>query len=443
MPRKLTSRHFSSMSRVLLPLRHAAVVGLALCSAGCRATVFAYGPDAASARVNAETFVFALEQRFTNVVRRPTFLNARMRIARYAFSPSKLVQDTSIWTGVRSTRAGAQRALDVSGTMVNGQYTFASEAQSVTPHRTGDSRHFIGLAKLSGNDDWEWTTTVENAIGSMPPERASDIMRALFVSAERPAVTVRADYRTAFPRTAVALGRMLSIDSLHTVPQSDGSTLVTLHILTSDARLKDGFPELAKYVRKYLGPARYRFRLSDRSGSDWFDAQASKSRLVLRFRSHDGELQPLTGAARRMSDTLMLHTAASAKISFFTVGASELVGEFVHVRTRAERGWAMRFTKEPRWDLPLLAEQLLNSPLRRPFEGPGVQFRIGFVRGSADKTLLARTLVLAVRESAIMRFFGNLGFTAMSDYAGKVEEEENRFLAEAFAALRADIRSLD
>ena len=41
-----------------------------------------------------------------------------------------------------------------------------------------------------------------------------------------------------------------------------------------------------------------------------------------------------------------------------------------------------------------------------------------------------------------MRFLGTLGFTAMSDYAGQVEEEENRFLAEGFAALRADIASL-
>ena len=38
-----------------------------------------------------------------------------------------------------------------------------------------------------------------------------------------------------------------------------------------------------------------------------------------------------------------------------------------------------------------------------------------------------------------MRFLGNLGFTAVSDYAGKSEEDENRFLAEAFGAMRADI----
>jgi hypothetical protein len=41
-----------------------------------------------------------------------------------------------------------------------------------------------------------------------------------------------------------------------------------------------------------------------------------------------------------------------------------------------------------------------------------------------------------------MRFLGNLGFTAVSDYAGQVEEEENRFIAEAMRALRADMNAL-
>ena len=41
-----------------------------------------------------------------------------------------------------------------------------------------------------------------------------------------------------------------------------------------------------------------------------------------------------------------------------------------------------------------------------------------------------------------MRFLGNLGFTAMSDYAGQVEEEESRFIAESMAAFRADISAL-
>ncbi|MEQ1693053.1 MAG: hypothetical protein ABMA00_17315 [Gemmatimonas sp.] len=424
-----------SRSRLLV------AASLLLCGTGCRAAVLAYGPDVAAARANGEAFALAIEQRFTQVVRTPKFQNARMRIARFALSPSKLSRDTALWTALRSGPNGAVRDLEVVGTLLNGQYTFSAHAASAVPSRTGDSRHVIGLNQLSGDGDWQWTTSVENAIGPMPPERAPNILRALFASAERPAAVVRADYRGALPRTAAALGRMFSIDSLHSVPQTDGSALVTLHILTSDERLRDAFPELAKYVRKYLAPARYRFRLTDRSGAEWFDAHSQQHRLVLRFRSRGGELQPLAGTARRMPDTLLLRVDGSAKISFFRVGVSNLVGTFAHRSTPTERAWDMRFTQEPEWDLPPLAEQLLHTPLRRPFEGAGVQFRIGFIRGTNGQTVLARSVVLAVRESAIMRFLGNLGFTAMSDFAGKVEEEENRFLAEAFAALRADVLS--
>ena len=199
----------------------------------------------------------------------------------------------------------------------------------------------------------------------------------------------------------------------------------------------------AKFIRRYVESSGYHIRLTDKSGGEWFDASAKRgSRLVIRFRSHDGELQPLSGVARHMPDTLVLNMDAQAKLSFFTVGVSNLIGEFVHVHTASERGWAMRFTKEPRWQLPPLAEQLLHSPLQRPFVGDGVQFRIGYTRGTDGQTFLSRSVVLAVQESAIMRFLGTLGFTAMSDYAGQVEEEENRFLAEGFAALRADIASL-
>jgi hypothetical protein len=41
-----------------------------------------------------------------------------------------------------------------------------------------------------------------------------------------------------------------------------------------------------------------------------------------------------------------------------------------------------------------------------------------------------------------MRWIGNLGFGAMTDFAGSVEEEENRFLTELFRAMRADMEAL-
>jgi hypothetical protein len=117
-------------------------------------------------------------------------------------------------------------------------------------------------------------------------------------------------------------------------------------------------------------------------------------------------------------------------------------GEFVHTKNARDRGWEMRFTKEPEWHLPLITERLLRSPLRRPFEGKGVKFTLGFRTGPEGQTLLTREFDVTVRESAIMRFLGNLGFTAMSDFAGKVEDQENRFIAEIMAALRMDVATL-
>ena len=406
---------------------------------GCKGVIPAYGPDLATARTDADAFAWAIEQRFTNVVRSPRFSKARTRIARYSLAPSKLATDTSIWTASRGTRGGAERDLEISASMVNGQYTFTDRANVPAPVHTGDQRHFIQLLQLDAKDDWMWKTEVDQAIGPLPPSRVPDIFRALFVSAERPSATVRADYKAAFPHMAQAMGRVFAVDSINTTPQSDGSTLVALHILVSGNGLKDRSPAMAKFLGKYVEPSHYRYRISDKSGSDWFDAQAADKRLIIRFRSHNGELQPLLGAARRMPDSLLINVDLLAKLSMFTVGVTKLQGEFVHVHTATERGWAMRFTKEPSWHLPMFTERMLTTPLRRPFEGPGMVFRIGFRTGAEGQTILARQFDTAIRESSIVRFLGNLGFTAMSDYQGTVEVEEHRFVAEAFAAMRADI----
>jgi hypothetical protein len=233
------------------------------------------------------------------------------------------------------------------------------------------------------------------------------------------------------------------LDSIVTTTQPDGSTLVTMQLLLDANRLRASHPGIAKYVDKYVSTSKYRFRLTDKAGAEWFDANAqSGERIVLRFRTHNGALQPIIGAARTMPDTLQINVDALAKIMVFTVGVSEMQGTFVQVRTPADRGWLMRFQKEPEWHLPLAARQLLRSPLRRPFAGSGMLFRIGFRDAPNRSTDLYRKFDIAVQESAIMRFIGTLGFTAMNDYAGDVEQDENRFLQEMFAAMRADVKAL-
>jgi hypothetical protein len=417
------------------------LVALAALS-GCKGVTLAYGSDVATARANADAFASALEQRFTNVTRTPRFNRARTRIARYSLAPSKLATDTSIWTASRTTRSGAERDLELAGALTNGEFLFTEHVTVPLPVRTGDQRHFIQLQQLDGKDDWGWKTQVDQAIGALPPARAADIFRALFASAERPSAQVRADYKAAFPRMAQSMGRVFTVDSIITTPQTDGSTLVAFHVLVSSAQLKDKSPAMAKFLAKYVEPSKYRYRLSDKSGSDWFDAQATDKRLIFRFRSHNGELQPLLGAARRMPDTLTINVDLLAKLSMFTVGVTKMQGEFVHVHTATERGWAMRFTKEPDWHLPLFTERMLRTPLRRPFEGQGMLFSMIFRTGPDGQTLLTRRFDAVIRESAIVRMLGNLGFGAMNDYQGTVEAEEHRFVAEGFAAMRADIAAL-
>lgn len=418
-----------------------ATLGAALLLSGCRGVVLAAGDSPTTARAHADALAAAVEHRFTRVERTPKFANARLRLGRHALTPSKLVHDSALWTASRMQRGGPERDLELAASLISGRYRFDARPRVPLPARLGDERHLIRLTSLGG-DDWQWSTDVDHAVGGMPPARSGQLARALFLSAERAGSGVRSDYRTAFPRTSRALGRLFTVDSINTLPQSDGSTLVALHVLTNADDLRAGFPAFARYVEKYLEPARYRFRLTDRAGAEWFDANGARQRLVIRFRSKGGELQPLAGSAKRMPDSLTIHVDALAKFGIFTVGVTRMQGDFVQVRTPTERAWAMRFAKDPHWHLPLIAERLLRSPLERPFQGRGIVFRLGFRSGPDGQTLLGRTFDVTVRESAIMRFLGNLGFTAMSDYAGTVEEQENRFIAEAFAAMRADIAGL-
>ena len=55
-----------------------------------------------------------------------------------------------------------------------------------------------------------------------------------------------------------------------------------------------------------------------------------------------------------------------------------------------------------------------------------------------SQTLLSREASVSVQESAIVRWLGGLGNSAMSDFAGRAEAEENRYVFDVLSALRAD-----
>jgi hypothetical protein len=130
------------------------------------------------------------------------------------------------------------------------------------------------------------------------------------------------------------------------------------------------------------------------------------------------------------------------KILIFTVGWTEMMGDFEIIDTPHERGWSMRFAREPNWHLPPTVGTLLKSPLRRPFQGQGIPVRISIRDNPGSQTLLNRRGSLVVQESGILRFLNRLSGTAVGDFLGPSEREANRFNADAFRALRQDVAAL-
>ena len=415
------------------------LAALAASTAACRAVPRAFGADPVSARTNSAAFFDAWASRFTGVHRSPKFHAARIKLGKNALVPSRIFRDTAVWT---THPDSGTRQLVVEGSLTSRGYLFAERPAAGLPDRTGDSRHTMRLRRV-GDDEYEWTSTVDHAVGGMRASDIESVFGALLASAEgREEGALRADYRAAFPRSSAALGRLFTLDSLRTTPRPDGSTGIDLVATLHPERLKGTLPAFAAYVDKYVAPARYRATLRDAGGVRWFDMAARDKRLVFRMRAKDGRLAPLDGGpVRPMPDSLQLTAEMYAKVLFFTVGVSDLRADFAVVRSPDERGWAMRFRREPEWHLPLASKHLIRSPLRRPFERGGSSLRIA-VRDGGPQTLVTRTARGPVKESGILRFLNSLSSTAMSDYAGTAEEQENRYTAEVFRALRDDALAL-
>jgi len=222
------------------------------------------------------------------------------------------------------------------------------------------------------------------------------------------------------------------------VPIGDGSAAVLVRFRMSPDRIAKTRPNFSKYLDKYVSPARYRVRLQDGSGATWLDASGSDNVFSVSYRVRDGQLLALSGAPRVIPDTLQINVDLSAKFMIFRVGVSRLVGDFAFVRSDEERGWAMHFRREPDWHFPLAVNHLISTSLRHPFEGEGVTVRVSVRDRPGSQTLLSREASVSVQESAIVRWLGGLGNSAMSDFAGRAEAEENRYVFEVLSALRSD-----
>ncbi|MFL5528393.1 MAG: hypothetical protein ACJ791_03420 [Gemmatimonadaceae bacterium] len=412
---------------------------IAVGAMSCREAAPAFGPTLPAARQNAEEFFYSVGSRFTNIQRPPRIIRARQQFGHYALTPSGVYNDTTIWLSIGPDSA---RLFGNDGVFAFDRYVVNARLSNTPPDALTESREIVRLRKLSDNE-FEWFTNVEVALGRIGAKSIADVLAAALAGGEGKSVAaIRANYTTAFPRTALALGRLFTIDTIRATADSEGATTFELAIKLTPDVLKATMPHYAAYIDKYISKGKYRITLADKTGARWFDARAANYYMHFRVRSKGGHFAPLEGAVRPMPEALTIHLDMSMKILLFTVGWTEMVGDFEILDTPHERGWSMRFAKEPEWRLPPTVGYLLKSPLRRPFQGPGIPVRISIRDNPGSQTILNRRGSLVVQESGILRFLNRLSGTAVGDFLGPSEREANRFNADAFRALRIDVAEL-
>lgn len=369
---------------------------------------------------------------------------ARVKLAQSALVPSRIFDDTAVW----STRPSpSTRELFVAGVLgTDGKYHLEARPSATPPTRAGDTRHSILLEQIASNQ-FRWDTRVDLAVGTVTADDFANAIEALLRAPEgRNERELRDDYRAAFPRAMSVFGKGFTIDSLGASAGGLGTTNVTMKLRFQPELMKPAYPALAGYLDKYLGPMKSHFAVADRSGAPLFDVVGRDRVMTIRYRLDHGKLVTLLGAPKSWPDTAVLTVDLSLKVKLFTVGFKKLATEFVISNTSSgnahERAWTMIAQHEPDWDLPLITERLIRSPLRHPFEGQGAMFRLSVRDSTGAETVFGRRTRLDVQESAIMRFLGSLGSHAIGDLDGKVEDDEHRFLHDGLVALQSDLRAL-
>ena len=417
----------------------ATLILLSAATSACRDVGPAFGPTIPAARSNAEQLFGGIAQRFTNVERSPKFRLARGRLGKNALTPSKIFNDTSVWTAMGSDNS---RTVTVEGEFENNKYLFNAKPTTTAANEPGDSRHTMILRKIT-DSQYDWFTNVEIAAGHIGANDLKNVVSALMKSAEgRSPASIRADYRASFPRTAASLGRLLTLDSLRVTRDPDGASTIQLGIRLNPAKLRPTMPAFADYLDKYATESKYKSVILDKRGVRWIELAGAKNFMTLKLRSIDGHFAPLSGPLRPIPDDLVMDSEFTTKILIFHVGFRKLISDVTVIHGDHERGWFVHFTKEPDWKLPPAVATLIKTPLRRPFEKDGIMFRLALRDAPGQQSIIGRRTSATVQESAILRFLNRLSGTAMGDFVGKAETEENRFSAEVFAAMRADARAL-
>jgi hypothetical protein len=410
----------------------------ALLASGCADSVRAIidGPTDRATKV--EELSDAIAARFTNPERSGQFESTRRKLISGALHPSRVFSDTSLWT---TTNGTTSRSVWAYGALTPRGYRFDVAERGILDN-LGDTRHVISLRK-HGDGDYQWTTGVDFAIGSLTARDAAGMLEALLTAGHgHDATALRAGGHTAFPRTAAVMSKLFRVDSLTLRPGPQGTTLVNLSIGIHTEILRQTAPHFANYLAKYVDNSKYRFLVTDKAGVPYFEARGANRKLSIQYRiGADGMVSTL-GPPRNMPDSLRLVSDLNIPVKLFDVGWRNLTTDFIIGRSERSRSWLFIARTEPQWDLPLVTARLIRTPLRHPFRGSGSTFEIAVIDSAGGQTILARRARLEVKESAIMRFLSSLISRVFDDLDAAVEQEEADFVRELMGAFQQDSRAI-
>lgn len=413
----------------------AAAACIALSS--CRGAVLSLGASPAQRRARASDLLGALLDRFGPLERDASFASRRARLTGAALVPSRAYEDASLWTG----NEGGARVLEFAGRRQGGRYRITAEPHVPMPAAPGEYRARLRLRAL-GRDEYEWSGRDELAVGAAPVGDLDRALTALLTAAERgPAGDARPLVASELPRAAAALGRLYTLESLDLGEAAGGGRSISAVVTSRPAGIEKEFPRYARYLRKYVGPARFRVTADDPEGGRWWEADGRDGRFTVRVRAQGGNLAPLEGAPRRIPERLRVRADFSTRVGLFRVGVAGLEADVRLFRAPRAKSFTAVFDRPPQWQLPFIIKPFLRASLRRPFEGQGALLSFA-AREDAAQTMLVRDYRLAVRESWIVRWLGGRAQEAMDEFRMGAEEEADRFLGQALAALREDLRAL-
>ncbi|HET9424121.1 MAG TPA: hypothetical protein VFO55_02025 [Gemmatimonadaceae bacterium] len=428
----------TGLVRLAIAGRPLALGGLMAVATGCVESVRAVADGPKERATKVEEVSDAIAGRFTNPERSGRFESTRRKLVSGALHPSRVFSDTSLWS---ATANSSLRSLWALGSLTERGYRF-DIAERGPLDQLADTRHVISLRRI-GDGEYQWTTGVDFAIGSITARDAAAMFGQLLTAGhDRDASTVRLGARAAFPRSAAVMAKLFSIDSLSFRPGPPGTTTVNMVVGIHTERLARTAPHFAAYVAKYVENSRYRFLVTDKSGAAFFEAVGRDRKLTIRYRTRADGIVTYLGPPRALPDSLRLVSDLTMRVKMFDVGWRNLVTDFTISRGERSRSWLFVARTEPEWDLPLVTARLIRAPLRRPFQGAGSSFEVAVIDSAGGQTVLARRARLEVKESAILRFLSSLVARVFDDLDASVEREEAEFVRELMGAFQQDARAI-